>query len=354
VIIDLDFGGHYKREIQWYQQSGERDIPKLYWSDIQQLDSGSIFVMIMENATRRGGRVIDQDEETICIEDSKRMLSHISKLHSKYWHTQKSMSGLGIRVGNNDRLMKDLGFNWVPSVFSYYYHALNAKTDWDNCREKSTWDLWARYNPENLAYLLDLCLNRWIGLDELVRSVDLTDTIFSHSSIKMELEEIRSSKLDVIGEIRNYFVNQEELWPKTIIHGDYRSDNIIISKDELIVIDWQAVSFGCALNDVVQILTHGLSITDLDKHQEELVNFYTKSLNTNLKEPIDEKLIWDLYKASIWPQVIMASYLATHFNKLRLDQGIKIESFGRTFTFLFSFFERAIHQIYLNYIKTFK
>lgn len=50
--------------------------------------------------------------------------------------------------------------------------------------------------------------------------------------------------------------------PKTVVHGDFRADNMLFGggQDELAVIDWQGFGIGCGMYDVAFFL--GTSVTD--------------------------------------------------------------------------------------------
>ena len=65
--------------------------------------------------------------------------------------------------------------------------------------------------------------------------------------------------------------------PRTIVHGDYRGDNVLFgrdSQDDLAVIDWQGCGIGCGMYDVAFFL--GTSVTiDQRRHLErDLVDEY--------------------------------------------------------------------------------
>ena len=65
--------------------------------------------------------------------------------------------------------------------------------------------------------------------------------------------------------------------PKTIVHGDFRGDNVLFggtSRDQLAVIDWQGCGLGCGLYDVAFFLGTSVTIDQRRNQERDLVGEY--------------------------------------------------------------------------------
>lgn len=69
--------------------------------------------------------------------------------------------------------------------------------------------------------------------------------------------------------------------PRTLLHGDYRADNIMFHDGEaepMTIIDWQGVMSGNPMIDVAYFLRPNMSEADADAHEARLVEAYHESL----------------------------------------------------------------------------
>ena len=65
--------------------------------------------------------------------------------------------------------------------------------------------------------------------------------------------------------------------PKTIIHGDYRTDNMLFGgtgENDLAVIDWQCCGIGCGMYDVAYFLATSVSTDDRHRIERDVVAEY--------------------------------------------------------------------------------
>jgi hypothetical protein len=97
-------------------------------------------------------------------------------------------------------------------------------------------------------------------------------------------------------------------WPMTLIHGDFRLDNMIFGNEgsgyKIAVIDWQSPNQGWAGYDVAYFLSGGLSIEDRRKHERDLVRHYHEALRAGGVRDYDWDTMWLDYRRS------MLAYLA--------------------------------------------
>jgi hypothetical protein len=78
-------------------------------------------------------------------------------------------------------------------------------------------------------------------------------------------------------------IEQLQVRPATLLHGDYRLDNLCFTAQpgggfEVTAFDWQAVSRGPAVIDVSYFLTSNLDADLLARHERELIELYWREL----------------------------------------------------------------------------
>jgi len=67
--------------------------------------------------------------------------------------------------------------------------------------------------------------------------------------------------------------------PHTLVHFDYRADNLFFDDDgSVVVIDWQAISQGGGAADVAYFLSQNLPVEDRRAHEDDLLHAYHDEL----------------------------------------------------------------------------
>jgi aminoglycoside/choline kinase family phosphotransferase len=68
--------------------------------------------------------------------------------------------------------------------------------------------------------------------------------------------------------------------PKTIVHGDYRLDNLLLGPgpDDVAVVDWQTIAWGTAASDAAYFIGAGLLPDVRREHEDELLRTYYHDL----------------------------------------------------------------------------
>ena len=96
------------------------------------------------------------------------------------------------------------------------------------------------------------------------------------------------------GEHQEAYANPDA--PRTIIHTDYRLDNMMFGGPyPLTVFDWQSVNHGHALQDVSYFLGTSVSTGERQRHERELLEHYLDVLaNYGVRLSFDEG--WRLYR----------------------------------------------------------
>jgi hypothetical protein len=66
--------------------------------------------------------------------------------------------------------------------------------------------------------------------------------------------------------------------PRTIVHQDFRDDNLMFGPDRVCILDWQTVQLGAGLADVGYYLAASLHTEDRRAHESNLVRSYHERL----------------------------------------------------------------------------
>jgi hypothetical protein len=97
--------------------------------------------------------------------------------------------------------------------------------------------------------------------------------------------------------------------PYTLLHGDYRSENMLFGAADarfaLAVVDWQTVAIGPGLSDVAYFLGASLPVELRRKHEVELLRGYCASLAAHGIE-LDWSRCWNEYRTHAFAGLHMA------------------------------------------------
>jgi hypothetical protein len=102
----------------------------------------------------------------------------------------------------------------------------------------------------------------------------------------------------------------EQRRPFSIVHGDYRLDNMLFgdagTATSLTVVDWQTVSWGPPLLDASYFLGAGLAVDARRANERELVRDYYDSLLALGIEGFGWEACWEEYRRKTFHGVLMA------------------------------------------------
>lgn len=98
------------------------------------------------------------------------------------------------------------------------------------------------------------------------------------SVIKDELQPF----VDTYAILRPQILDDLAAMPHTLVHFDFRADNLFFDSDgSIVVIDWQAISQGGGVADVGYFLSQNLSTDDRRAHEDALLRDYHDALVAN-------------------------------------------------------------------------
>lgn len=91
-------------------------------------------------------------------------------------------------------------------------------------------------------------------------------------------------------------------YPFSLIHGDYRVDNLLFSHDasevSVVAVDWQSCTLGNPLRDVAFMTVTGLSVPDRRSGEQKLVDDYWRALQKFGVREYDADQCWQDYRHS--------------------------------------------------------
>lgn len=83
---------------------------------------------------------------------------------------------------------------------------------------------------------------------------------------------------------------------QTLVHGDAKIANFCFSKcgKKAAAVDFQYVGGGCGMKDVAYLIGSGLSESECQKHEKELLDFYFSALKDSLKQKLNSNEVESL------------------------------------------------------------
>ena len=111
----------------------------------------------------------------------------------------------------------------------------------------------------------------------------------------------------LFGELDGYLLADTRPW--TIVHGDYRLDNLLFSgaaADRVAVVDWQTCGHGPGPADVAYFIGAGLGAEERRAVERDLVGGYHAGLLGAGVDGYDRDRCWRDYRRGTWSGLIMA------------------------------------------------
>lgn len=93
--------------------------------------------------------------------------------------------------------------------------------------------------------------------------------------------------------------------PLTVVHGDFRADNLLVGGDRVVVVDWQTVGLGAPASDLAYLLGTSLLPDDRRRLERELVDRYAAGVRAHGAE-LDDDWLRTEYRRSSYAGLLMA------------------------------------------------
>jgi hypothetical protein len=206
-------GKLYERELRCYQELPKLDsiqhlFPEIYYST---MDENQHFIILMEDAKTKFGKVISQETEIPNEFEIESVLKQMSIFHSNFWHENQGTLDVGLN-GSNDPWMKETNLEWIPTIFFFNFH-----TKFSNEFKKENWGI---YSKENVEKMVNDFVSGWSVLKTFLSKLQKTENA-SRLILKMkELEET----ISIENNFQKFLKHCAEDYPLTLIHGDLRLD----------------------------------------------------------------------------------------------------------------------------------
>lgn len=108
------------------------------------------------------------------------------------------------------------------------------------------------------------------------------------------LDDAQQQMVRDIGQVQDSYADYQG--PQTLIHIDYRLDNMIFGGPyPLAILDWQSINLGCALVDVAYFLGTSLLPETRREFEQALLATYLETLR-GYDVQLDEETCWQLYR----------------------------------------------------------
>ena len=231
----------YGREVRYYADLADKTAarnPSVYRAELNPANSD--FVLLLEDLS--GCRVGDQ-REGAGLEDARRAIDQVVKLHATWWGQTDADELAWIPVQDNPTQCAGMtqGFAAGWSVFlEKFGDVLPAGLEGD----------YAKIGPQADACLRRLCAGTL-----------------------------------------------------TVVHGDFRLDNLFFDvdgdPDMVAMFDWQGISRSCGPQDLGYFMSQSLQSAIRTKHQEELVRHYWEGLRAHGVEGYSLDRCWEDYRAAV-------------------------------------------------------
>ena len=101
----------------------------------------------------------------------------------------------------------------------------------------------------------------------------------------------------------------EQLLPVTVVHADFRIDNLFFDGDTVIALDWQSIALGEGLYDVAYFLGGSVPTEHRRQHERTLVSRYGTTLrDLGVDVPGDDEL-FDHYRRAVLLAMVVGALL---------------------------------------------
>lgn len=102
--------------------------------------------------------------------------------------------------------------------------------------------------------------------------------------------------------VSDYAGDRDE--PSTIVHGDFRADNLLFGRARPVVLDWQTCNFGAGAGDLAYFLASSLQVHHRQHCEEELVRHYHAELTAQGVE-LTWNDCWNGYRKHAFSGIVM-------------------------------------------------
>ena len=138
-----------------------------------------------------------------------------------------------------------------------------------------------------------------IGLDRAVRVQGALDRVWTRTRDTVGLPARVAADIPRLVEGYVPLLQRMASAPVTVVHGDYRLDNLFFDEAGVGAIDWQFICRARGMVDIGYFLGLDLDPALRRAHERELVAGYVAALRSRGVEGYDEQAAWDDYRRAL-------------------------------------------------------
>mmetsp|Transcript_10670 Transcript_10670/g.39843 ORF Transcript_10670/g.39843 Transcript_10670/m.39843 type:complete len:685 (+) Transcript_10670:2111-4165(+) len=315
-------GDLFRRECLCYghlsaqQKDKTHFLPHLYYGHC---DTRQRFILIMEDCSKPNRTILTETISTHA--EAVMIIQDLARFQAQFWHKISpsnacSYKWKGVLYGNDDEFFKELGLGWLPENFSltYHTHFFEKLSEW---KEEHKLYFWARYSQKNSSELCYRFFQSWKSLGVWIKGIKNTRQLGKKYQFARLYQDI--DKLDVEESFHVALTEcNSSRAPRTIVHGDYRLDNIVMRKHRMKIcaVDWHYASVGNGFLDLADFLVNSVSIDDSEKYGTEYLQVYIDTLVENGVAPLTNHEKTVLWRSSIWLTALVVCSWSAQLNEL--------------------------------------
>merc|ERR1711977_271111 len=131
--------------------------------------------------------------------------------------------------------------------------------------------------------------------------------------------------------------------PQTLIHGDYRADNMMLlhDSDESVVLDWQLFCSGPGAYDLVNIIVNSMPVEDRRERCKDILQDYIKVLKSHGIEDYSFEALWDDFRLA----TIQHTFLIMHIGIEGVEDECTLKTDWNCLDLCIVIFERLMNAI---------
>jgi hypothetical protein len=120
----------------------------------------------------------------------------------------------------------------------------------------------------------------------------------------------------------------EQMLPPTVIHSDFRVDNLFFDGDEVIALDWQAVALGQGLYDLAYFMCGSVDTVQRRATERDLVASYGQTLAAAGVDVPGSQELFDLYRRTVLYTMAIGALLTGQLDLMVNERGKDLARLG--------------------------
>ncbi len=226
----------YIREVKFFDELAHKSPIRVPGCYFTAVDEEtSQFVVVMEDMA--DVRVVDQTIG-MDIADARRAVDELAAWHARFWGRSQALVDSGVAVSIGDPVYPAV----LPTVFAEGWEKLTANAD-----------------------------------------------------VPPEILEVGPRWIDAMPKLLGELASE----PTTILHGDYRADNILFADDgSVVLLDFQLTGHGNASYDLAYFITQSLLVDTASEHERALFDRWVSALVDGGVPEAETAGLWEKYRTA--------------------------------------------------------